>query len=353
MIGPSDEMIEELARKTGLSPQQIRAAYAGAGPNGQPIFNLPPELLGGMQKTPGDRLQELQDAANKANEERYQQLLSGSDAHKSELTGFLTGQRDKMMGYAGTWLDSAIERESRRKDELLGDMQGSLSSRGLGNTSIFDAFRLRAEDDSALRQAELHGAADRQRLGIEGDYTSAYAGGLSDANRMRLGFIHDRTDQAPDLGLYAQMFSQPSGYLGPHGGGLYAGGGSASHAPSGFAGFDVDYNNALRPPTGESYRNTATNPFQSYHGTVRPPQTGPGPAQAPTRVTKSAGGSSTYASPGRVPQPGYIGSRPSGSVYHHPYGFALSGNTTPTFDQSHLKNQRRRPPHRPLYARVQ
>lgn len=125
---------------------------------------------GGLLGQIGGQLKSQQDAANAANEARYQKLLGLSEQ-------FGMTQRRKN--------NELTQRE-------LASGQSSLISRGLGNSTVVDSVR-----QGILRQGQDRKMDINQRVA-----------------EIQMGPIERRTDQQPNLGMYASLLSQPGALQG-------------------------------------------------------------------------------------------------------------------------------------------
>lgn len=105
--------------------------------------------------------------ANAANEARYGQLLSNTDQF---------GQ-------------SAMQASQRQLTGELANNQQSLVNRGLGNSTLVDTTRRGILGDANARNTAVLGQVAQQKNNI----------------------IEARTDQAPDLSLYASLLGRPGG----------------------------------------------------------------------------------------------------------------------------------------------
>lgn len=106
-------------------------------------------------------------AANQANEARYSQLLQNTDQF---------GQ-------------SAMQASQRQLTGELANNQQSLVNRGLANSTIVDTTR----------------------RGIQGDANARNTAVLGQVAQAKNNIIEARTDQAPDLSLYASLLGRPGG----------------------------------------------------------------------------------------------------------------------------------------------
>lgn len=161
-----------------------------------------------------DRLKALEDAANKANEDRYRQLLQGADASKADLLTALSTQGQRLLGLPGQTSDAKYQREQRLTNAQLGQVQQSATTRGIGNTTVVDSLRRGVLDDSQLRKHEIDDSRLGQQLGVGQWYTNQLMDTLGRANSQKLGIMENRTDQQPNLGMYYNLLTQPGAQQG-------------------------------------------------------------------------------------------------------------------------------------------
>jgi hypothetical protein len=126
------------------------------------------------------------DAANYANEARY-----------AEGHGELSGLRDRNQERVGNWGKAQEQLNEERSRDTLSAVQANLASRGLGNSTITDAFRQRNSRDLGLVQQDLSERRDDRAS----RYDSADTGNL-------VGFVERRTDQAPSMEPMLAMIKQ-------------------------------------------------------------------------------------------------------------------------------------------------
>jgi hypothetical protein len=180
--------------------------YGGAGGGGMPSWQ---------------ELQRKLDEANAANQNRYMQLLTGSDAAKAEELGGLRTGYNEMLGLAGKGADAQRMQEQQNLKHAEGAAQADATSRGLGNTTILSSLRRGAENESAIRTQGINDAQDRNKLSVAQNYYHNLLAATQGANNRKMGFIENRTDQGPDLGMYYQLLSQPGAMGGGFNGGSY------------------------------------------------------------------------------------------------------------------------------------
>jgi hypothetical protein len=110
------------------------------------------------------QLQGAQDAANTANEKRYQETL---------------GQFDTL-GQAGMTRIGQAEQQAQAKSTQ------DLTNRGLGNTTITSAASRGVSNDAELQRQQLQEGVAAQKAGV----------------------MERKTEQGPDMSLYANLISQ-------------------------------------------------------------------------------------------------------------------------------------------------
>jgi hypothetical protein len=112
------------------------------------------------------QLQQAQNKANEANEKRYQDILG--------LYGNL--------GQAGMTRIGQAEQQGQAKATQ------DLTSRGLGNTTVTSAVSRGIASDAELARQSLQEGVAQQKAGV----------------------MERRTDQGPDMGMYANLLQQAS-----------------------------------------------------------------------------------------------------------------------------------------------
>ncbi len=138
-----------------------RSAWDTGGSASQRLgFEAPANPLSDLLK----QLQQSQAKANKANEQRYQQIL-----------GTFTN-----LGQAGT------QRIAQQEQQNVAQGQQDLTSRGLGNTTLQMAVSRGAASDAELARQQLQESIALQKAGV----------------------MERRTDQGPDLSMFANLIAQ-------------------------------------------------------------------------------------------------------------------------------------------------
>ncbi len=143
--------------------------------------------------TRDQRLQEFLDsakaqeeAANAANEERYQDIL-----------GRLEDRYDRNMERVSNYGEAALQDLIESSDETLRDIRGNLANRGLGSSTIFDAFRQRSARDLAREKQRLSEQVDKRAA----EYDQALSKDIA-------AFMERRTDEGPNQNMIAELVRQ-------------------------------------------------------------------------------------------------------------------------------------------------
>jgi hypothetical protein len=180
---PSDADVQAFIRSMGGNP------YANGAQGRSPERSNSTPSAGGTAPAPaeGESIRALierlsgdfkaqQDAANAANEARYQEV-KGSNA---DLYGRVMGEVDNWGG-----VQSQLNQEKAK--ESINNIRANLASRGLTDSTIGEAFAARNARDLALTQQDLSERKSDRRVGYDVNLTN-------NAN----GFIERRTDKGPD-----------------------------------------------------------------------------------------------------------------------------------------------------------
>lgn len=117
-----------------------------------------------------------QNQANAMNELRYQQLLGEQEA-----------LRERRQSRAENWGEAASQDIDERMQDALKEAKANAADRGLANTNVVDAYRLRAAQNTAREQQRVSEMRDDRMNNYDAQDT---------ANLQ--GFIERRTDIGPD-----------------------------------------------------------------------------------------------------------------------------------------------------------
>lgn len=160
--------------KTPKNSAKSKASTLSAG-GAAPASSRGESVRSYIEKMAAD-VKRQQDAANAANEFRYQEVRGSQDA-----------LYNRTMGEVDNWgnVQSELNKENAR--ESLANIKSGLAARGLTDSSIGSAFEARNARDLALTQQALSEAKSARRIGYDMDLTR-------DAN----AFTERRTDRAPD-----------------------------------------------------------------------------------------------------------------------------------------------------------
>lgn len=154
----------------------------------QPYTFTRPNRPGEYEATPeGQRQAKLlkefqaqQDAANKANESRYQQ---GLEIYDRIASTFAEG---------GAFENAALAELDRTKSRDIASLQAGLAQAGLANTTRFATIAKKYEEDVGVPT----------RLGIRAAASDRLAGALG----QKAGFIERREDIGPDFATVASLY---------------------------------------------------------------------------------------------------------------------------------------------------
>jgi hypothetical protein len=205
---PSAPKLAQPIRIDDKAYADVESAY------GQKPGTIARMLRNAYYSSPGYRLAQQQDAANAANEQRYQQLLGDNQATENRALDVLDSVYGGLMGFSNSGRAAATQRNDRALKDRLGAAKQSAQSRGLMNTTILDSMERGERDDAALRQLSIDDQYNRMEVGLQQDYARGAMGTIGDYYGARSGIMERRTDAQPNLGLYAQMLSQPTGSMG-------------------------------------------------------------------------------------------------------------------------------------------
>lgn len=133
-----------------------------------------------------DSAKAQEEAANAANEERYQDIL-----------GRLEDRYDRNMGRVSNYGKAARQDLIESSDEALGGVRANLANRGLGSSTIFDAFRQRSARDLAREKQRLSEQVDRRAA----EYDQALSKDIA-------AFMERRTDEGPNQNMIAELVRQ-------------------------------------------------------------------------------------------------------------------------------------------------
>ena len=197
-------------------------------------------------------------AANAANEARYQSILGGYGDRESIFRGVL---KNINKGY-----DSLVKRQERVGDSQRLDLQDqyarafakaklSALSRGLGNSTLYDAAQRGVNSDLARAKIALEDSLSREYIDIYnkklGFMERGNLFGLAGIAKDKLDFMERKQELGPQAALFAQLAEMEGrGNAGGFGGGGMGGGGMGMPSGGGARGssqFAPFMNPAPRP----------------------------------------------------------------------------------------------------------
>lgn len=167
---------------------------APAAPVQQPARQAGPDLSALMSGIQGQF-----DAANKANLERYQNLLAGVENTRRQVSGIYDQALAGLEG-AGT---AARGRIAENMTRSLGMADQDLISRGLGNTTVRSNVQRGIRSDAERANQEVDERVAQQRAGL----LAQRAGMEADLGRFAADATLSRVDEVPDLGAYTSLIS--------------------------------------------------------------------------------------------------------------------------------------------------
>lgn len=166
------EAQEDLARRLAQNQARAQARSSGLVSGG---VTITPNQTQTQGPSLVEQFQAAQEAANAANEARFQQGLRLFEEQQRLAASM--GAQEAQDIRAG-----AAQTQARGQQDLV--------SRGLGNTTAVLAPRIAAQREADAGLGRLRDRQTQRRLGIIGD---------------KIGFIERREDTGPDFGLLAQL----------------------------------------------------------------------------------------------------------------------------------------------------
>lgn len=154
-----------------------------------------------------DSVQRNIDAANQANDSRYNQELGLWDQGKNDQLAQIKQIMGQILG-AGTSPDPALKREKIRAASVGANAHNDLVSRGLGNTNLLADVDRGVADDSATRTEDIYNTTNAQQNAARSQQLNLILSTLSGYTQGKAGAIRSRSDVGPDLGQIAQLLAQ-------------------------------------------------------------------------------------------------------------------------------------------------
>jgi len=130
-------------------------------------------------------------------DESSQKAFDRNEARDKEIRGLRQGMYDRTMGEIDNFGKASSADLEQRAAESFGAIQANLSARGLGNSTIVDAFRGRNASDLAREQQRLSEMVSNRRLTNDQALTTDTA-----------NFIERQDDVAPNPMDYASLLMQ-------------------------------------------------------------------------------------------------------------------------------------------------
>lgn len=208
------------------------------------------------------RFEASEAAANAANEERYQELMTLLQGLVSQ-----TGSTyQDVLNDLSTSGDSAKQRVQQNAVRLWGQSEQDLISRGLGNTTIRMGARRGIEEDTQRLMNEIDEQVSRQKAGVKQSQASANI----QTTGMLASAIEGRNDVGPDMSQYAALLQNaaaagtgeplsavvsrsPSGGGGVSFGSRGSGGGNRFGSSGGGNGGPAETARVVGPGVGQDY----------------------------------------------------------------------------------------------------
>jgi len=185
---PSDTQVKQYINARGGNPyvRELMGLSGGKTITRRQVASALTRAGAAEQATLGSFLQEAQDKlneANEANKQRYEDILERLESRY---------QRGK--DRVSNWGRSAEADAREQAAETMGNVQANLSARGLGNSTIVEAFRQRNSRDLNRNLTQISEMRDSRAA----QYDQALSGDIA-------SFMERRTDKAPDFGQIAAL----------------------------------------------------------------------------------------------------------------------------------------------------
>jgi len=184
-----------------LAQAALQQAAGGAGGAQSTAFQSAPGNVGAL----GQQQQQAFDAANAANESRYQSILSGFGTRESALRSAFAQQSSLLAGQGKT---AAADITRRFVGERSRGMQGLVSA-GLYGSTVAPTMGIAYQRAESQEQGRLQESLRAQQAGLAGQQAQA----LSDLAGERLAFQERRTDAYPNQAAFLNL-SQQAGQAG-------------------------------------------------------------------------------------------------------------------------------------------
>lgn len=183
-------------------------------------------------------LAQMDQARNDAfitNDQRERNIDDQNLERQKQAYEALDALRSRVMGEVDNWGGVQEKLNQERSDSAMAAVRANLAARGLDSSSREAAYALRAARDLGLVQQDLSEKKSNRKIGYDTQLTDNLVQTNARLAGDRAAFLERPSDNAPDLGMIAQLALQAgeggggSGYFnGPQGGGGYAGVGGYS-----------------------------------------------------------------------------------------------------------------------------
>lgn len=217
--GTNDHTIHPDAR-TFFGGGQVASLLGGMGGGMGGGGGMMPQGPGRLGGAPGvgsgnalfDSIQKSIDAANNANNQRYGQALGTVDSGKNQMMEMIKQMYGQILGGgAGAIGDptAALARNEQQRQAEGGKTQTYLADRGLGNSTIASNMLGGVDNEANIRGEEIRTGAAKDAAGYKQQQLASMLDVLGNWAREKTGVISSKTDNGPDLGMIAQLLSQP------------------------------------------------------------------------------------------------------------------------------------------------
>lgn len=185
---PNDTQVKAWINAHGGNPYQLELMSMGGGKKltRRQVANALTRAGAAEQNTLASFLQDAQDRlneANDANKQRYEDILKR-----------LEDRYSRNMDRVSNWGKTAEADARESAFEAMAGIQANLSARGLGNSTIVEAFRQRNARDLNRNLTQISEMRDSRAA----QYDQALSGDIA-------SFMERRTDKAPDFGQIAAL----------------------------------------------------------------------------------------------------------------------------------------------------
>lgn len=164
--------------------------------------------------------QNMQELANQANEQRYQDILGVIGQTQESVRGTY----DEIGGLLANLGESSRENIQRQEERGKAQSYQSLINRGLGGSTIKDAMERRIGEQADIAEGQLDESLRAQQAGV----LQQLAGAEERMGSFLAQMMEARTDQGPPADLYSSLLQQQAAA----GGGGRGGGAIVNNRPA-------------------------------------------------------------------------------------------------------------------------